>query len=73
MLLETPDEYIAVLILGAVIELHYYLTAFIAGSKRKFFNKEFMESNFSDVHLEAFPNSKLSIGGLPDMGSGRYS
>ena len=74
MILEVDRYFIAPLMVSIAILFHYYITAFITGSQRgKIFSKEFMEKNFSEEHLAAFPNSSLPRGGNPDMGNGRYA
>ena len=45
---------------------------FRGGSKRKFFDKDFMLKNFGEEHREAFGEDPTK-GGYPDCGSGRYS
>ena len=32
-----------------------------------------MEKNFKTEHEQAYPGQNLPIGGLPDMGNGRFS
>jgi hypothetical protein len=43
----------------------------MAGGARKHFNKEFL-AQFEDEHLKALGSGKPQLGGLPDMGNGRY-
>lgn len=44
----------------------------IGGSRKKFFNDEFLKKNFGDEHKKAFGQS-VPKHGYPDTGTGRYS
>ena len=51
MLIEVHEEYMAVLILIAVIHFHYMLTAARTGTLRmRVFSKEYLETNFKEMH-----------------------
>lgn len=71
------DEYRWVMLVASIMMFQLTLTGFVAGSKRKLFNKDFMKANFEAVHKEAFPEgtsrSAIPNEGYPDTGSGRFA
>lgn len=69
-----PDTYGYVLIVGALLGLELLLIGFLfaGGARGKAFSKEFMEEHFGQDHKSA-TGTEIEKGGMPDMGSGRYS
>ena len=63
------------ILLSSIVAIAFQclITGFVAGGTRKrAFNKEFMERNFGEIHFKTFGN-EIGQGGYPDMGNGRYA
>ena len=69
-----PKNYGLVLIISTAIGLECYATGFLISqnSRRKHFNKKYLEENFKEQHEKAFKNKLPSLG-YPDMGNGYFS
>lgn len=62
-----------VMIIGSLIALEVVIFARIfGGMPRKVYNKEFMTTNFGQLHRDTF-GEEIGLGGHPDTGSGFYS
>ena len=70
---EISDHYLGCLIVCLCIIVHYFTLVGGAGAPRSgIFTEQFMEENFGEEHQLAF-GEKISKGGYPDCGSGRYT
>jgi len=69
-----PDTYGWVIIAGAVLALELVLIGFCCAfrARFKYFNHEFLDKNFGDMHKEETGHT-VPLSGYPDTGSGRYS
>ena len=73
VIFEIQDEYRFVLWVVLLIVLQYFWTVIIGGSGRgKTFTQEWMTDNFGKVHSDELNGDKITKGGYPDCGSGRY-
>ena len=69
-----PANYGWVILASAAIGFQCFATGFFFMNKRKkYFNKEFMEKNFKEVHEKEVGKFSLPTGGYPDQGNGRFS
>lgn len=73
--LTLPAKYGWVLLASAAIGFQCFAVGFALSSsrRRKHFNKEFLQSNFGEVHKKEIGEEKIPSGGYPDQGNGRYS
>jgi len=74
MNLEVPEEYKYVLLLAVILAIQCQAIAFtvIPNARRKAFPTKFMEQHFGEEYKKELGKSP-PLGGLPDMGCGRFS
>ena len=73
--IEVTDEY-ALAMISALFNIIYTITLSwkVAKLRKIYFNTDFMEKNFGEIHRENFgKNAALSKLGYPDNGEGRYT
>ena len=68
---EVPDLYPWVMASASLIAFQCVIIGFMAGGKRKFFDKELLKEKFGEEHQKEFGRD-LPKGGYPDHGDGRY-
>eukprot|EP01017_Pseudomicrothorax_dubius_P037616 TRINITY_DN5537_c0_g1_i4.p1 TRINITY_DN5537_c0_g1~~TRINITY_DN5537_c0_g1_i4.p1 ORF type:complete len:199 (-),score=37.01 TRINITY_DN5537_c0_g1_i4:139-735(-) len=72
--LEITAEYGILLVVVAILGIECLLVGVIGagGSRGRIYNKQYMESNFGEIHKKTF-GSNIQREGYPDMGNGFYS
>ena len=69
----TPEHGYLLIALGLIAFECLVVGFVVAGAARgKVFNKQFMETNFGDLHFQHF-KEPINTQGYPDMGTGRYA
>jgi uncharacterized membrane protein YecN with MAPEG domain len=72
--LTLPNTYGYVILAGALLALELLLVGFCCAfrARFKYFNGDFMEKYFGEIHKDEI-GQDVAMSGYPDMGSGRYS
>ena len=67
------NDYKWCLFVCALTCVHYFIVGGLTGIGRKAFSQEVMNEKFGELHAKELEGQKISKGGLPDAGNGRYT